>query len=206
MVKIKAINSRFLYGQFNQNTYVLTNETQAVIIDAGAELDEVKQAVGERKVLAILMTHLHFDHFWHIDKYLDEFDCPVYIKNGFDFKFLDGESNALTLVRIKFTKNVEKNRIKYYEKTLKLGKFKFDIISTPGHAADCVCILMNDNLFTGDTVFADTIGRTDLKDSDGEQMLESLKKIKELDFNFAYPGHNEMASKKQILNVIDFYL
>lgn len=206
MVKIKAINSRFLYGQFNQNTYVLTNDTEAVIIDAGAELDEVKQVVGERKVLAILMTHLHFDHFWHIDKYLDEFACPVYIQNGFDFKFSDGTSNASTLVRIKFTKNIEKNRIKYYENKLKLGKFEFEIISTPGHASDCVCILMGDNLFTGDTIFADTIGRTDLKDSDGEQMLESLKKIKDIDFNFAYPGHNEMASKNQILKVIDFYL
>lgn len=205
-MKIKAINSRFLFGKFNQNTYVITNETQAVIIDAGAELDEVKQAVGERKVLAILMTHLHFDHFWNLDEYLKEFDCPVYIKENQEEKFENDKHNGSVLIRKEFAKNIDKKYIKYYANKLALDGFEFDIYDTFGHSSDCVCLLINKSLFTGDTVFADAIGRTDLYDSDNNKMLESLKLIADLDFETAYPGHYESATKEQIVKTISFYL
>ena len=206
MVKISVIKSRFLYGAFNQNTYVLSNEKNAVIIDAGAEIDEVLNVVGDKKVLGILMTHLHFDHFWNLDKYLEKFDCCVYISAGFENKFLDSRLNGAYLVKLNEQRNIDKNRIKYYAEKLELGEFKFEIIATPGHSKDSVSILFDDIIFTGDTVFSDCIGRTDLPDSDNNDMLESLKKIKNIKFITAYPGHNESASKNQIDHTIDFYL
>ena len=62
------------------------------------------------------------------------------------------------------------------------------------------------NLFTGDTIFSDCIGRIDLKDSSKDQMIESLEKIKEIDFETAFPGHYESATKQEILKTIGFYL
>lgn len=205
-MEINVIKSKFMRGVFEQNTYVLTTKKQALIIDAGADLEDVKQAVGNRKVQSILMTHLHFDHFWYLEEYLKEFECPVYIQEGAENKFTDSELNGAILVRKTIIKNIDKSQIKYYENNLKLGDFNCQIIETPGHTADSVCILIDDNLFTGDTVFSDSIGRTDLKDSSNELMIESLIKIKDLDFVIVYPGHYESASKNQITKTIGFYL
>lgn len=206
MEKVICLKSKFLNGLMNQNTYVLTNGKEAVIIDAGAEIDDVKNAVGKAKVVAILMTHLHFDHFWNLEKYLNEFGCDVYIKVGFENKFADSRLNASYLVGLNEIKTISKNRIKYYAKKLVVGDFSFEIISTPGHSKDGVCILFDDFLFTGDTIFSDCIGRTDLPDSNNDEMIESLLKVKQTDFITAYPGHNESASKAQIDKTIDFYL
>ncbi len=206
MVEIKVIKSRFMRGIFEQNTYVLMDKKTAVIIDAGADLEDVKNVIGERKVLGVLMTHLHFDHFWYLEEYLQAFDTYVFVQEGFETKFEDAELNGSVLIRRDISKNISKKRIKYYAKNLLLEKFNFEIFSTPGHSADSVCILFEDNLFTGDTIFSDCIGRTDLKDSSEQEMLESLNKIASIDFQTAYPGHYDEATKNQILKTIGFYL
>lgn len=205
-MEINIIKSKFLRGLFDQNTYVLTNKNQAIIIDAGAELEDVIAVVGNRKVLAILMTHLHFDHFWNLDKYLEKFDCKVFIKENCEEKFENGKLNGSVLIKKEFTKIISKKFIKYYAKKLELGDFSIEVFETSGHSADSVCLLVQGVLFTGDTVFSDAIGRTDLQDSSNEKMLESLKLIKNIDFERAYPGHYETATKNEILKTISFYL
>ena len=208
-MEIKTIKSKFMRGMMDQNTYVLMNKKEAVIIDAGAEIEDIKQAVGERKVLAVLFTHLHFDHFWNIDEYLSEFDCDAYVVSGAEEKFSDSRLNGAVLVRQTLTKNIDKNRIKYYPENddkLTLNKHEFFIYHTPGHAGDCVCIKANENLFTGDTVFKFSIGRIDLYDSSESEMRKSLEKINAIDFEFAYPGHDEYATKNEIKKTISYYL
>ena len=205
-MEIKVIKSRFMHGMFDQNTYVLTSNKQAIIIDAGADLEDVKQAVGDRQVQAILMTHLHFDHFWYLEEYLSEFNTNVYIQKGYENKFTDNVLNGSVLIRKEIVKNINKTQIKYYENNLKFGDFECEVIDTAGHSADSVCLLIEENLFTGDTVFADAIGRIDLKDSNKDQMIQSLEKIKALDFITAFPGHYESVSKNQIIKTISFYL
>ena len=206
MIKVNTIKSKFLCGSFEQNTYILTDKETALIIDAGAELDDVKQIVGDKKVLGILMTHLHFDHFWNLDKYLQEFNTEVYIQENFENKFTDNLSNASVLCRLDFEIKISKNKIKYYAKNFCLGKFDIEIFKTPGHSADSVCILIDDKLFTGDTVFSDCIGRIDLKDSNKTDMIQSLELIQKIDFITAFPGHYESASKNQIIKTIGFYI
>ena len=206
MMEISCLNSKYMRGVMEQNTYVLTKGKFAIIIDAGAELEDVKNVVRNKKVLGVYMTHLHFDHFWNLDHYLEEFDTFVYIQEGFDNKFKDPVLNGSVLIRQTIEKNISKKRIKYYAKNLKLESFDIEIISTPGHSADCVCILVQNNLFTGDTIFSDCIGRIDLKDSDKDQMVESLEKIKTIEFKEAFPGHYESATKEQIERTISFYL
>ena len=206
MVEIICLKSKYMCGVMEQNTYVLTKGKFAVIIDAGADLEDIKEAVGNRKVLGVFLTHIHFDHFWYLEEYLNKFDTCVFIQKNFENKFGDSELNGSCLIRQNIQKNISKNRIKYYAKNLKLENFEFEIFSTPGHSEDCVCIKLGDNLFTGDTIFSDCIGRIDLKDSSKKGMIESLELIRQIDFKTAYPGHYESATKEQILKTISFYL
>lgn len=206
MTEINVLKSKYMRGIMGQNTYVVTKGEFAVIIDAGADLEDVKSVVGKKKVLGVFMTHLHFDHFWYLEEYLEEFDTSVYIGQGFENKFEDFELNGSILVRQRIQKNISKKRIKYYAKNLKLENFDIEVISTPGHSADSVCFLIEGNIFTGDTIFSDCIGRIDLKDSSKEDMISSLEKLRDLDFKVAFPGHYESATKEQNLKTISFYL
>jgi len=181
MVEIVKLKSKFMHGIMEQNTYVLLKGKFAVIIDAGADLEDVKDVIGKRKVLGVLMTHLHFDHFWYLDNYLEEFDTEVFVVEGYENKFSDAVLNGSYLIRQVVEKNISKKRIKYYAKNLKLENFDIEVFYTPGHCEDCVSLLIEKNLFTGDTIFSDCIGRIDLKDSSKDQMIESLEKIKEID-------------------------
>ena len=99
MSEIKTIKSKFMRNPFDQNTYVLINKNEAVIVDASAELEDVKEVLGKRKVLAILITHAHFDHTWHLEKYVQEFGCDVYVCEGEEKRFLDNKLNASFIVR-----------------------------------------------------------------------------------------------------------
>ena len=206
MENLVTIKSKFMKNLFDQNTYVLSNKKEAIIIDAGAELEDVKEAIKNKKVLAVLMTHLHFDHMWNLDEYLEEFSCPVYMVEGFEEKFENPSKNCSTIVRIDVIKNIKKEQIKYYENNLKIGAFNIEVLFTPGHSADSVCLLVGDKLFSGDTVFADGVGRTDLYDSSNNQMADSLEKIKQLKYSKLYSGHYEESTKEKTDKLINYYL
>ena len=179
---------------------------EAVIIDAGAELEDVKKAVKGKRVLAVLLTHIHFDHIFNLEKYISEFDCDVYIKNGAEKSFKNARENASVLIGTELKFKVPEKNIKHYTENLKLGEFKIKVISTPGHTKDSVCLLIDDDLFVGDLVFSDTIGRTDLVGGDMGDMQESLKKIKELSYKTAHTGHYVVAKKETIDSVIKNYI
>ena len=115
MITIETIKSKFMRNLFDQNTYVLLSKKHAVIIDAGAEIEDVKAVVGDRKVLAVLMTHLHFDHFWNIDKYVDEWACDVYVSKGEEGRLLDSRLNGSFIVKQNIVKNIDAKFIKYYK-------------------------------------------------------------------------------------------
>ncbi len=207
MAEIKTIKSKFMKNIFDQNTYILSNDkNEAVIVDASAELEDVLSEIEGKKVLAILITHAHFDHTWNLSEYLEQFNCDVYVVEGAEERFESIRLNASFMVRKSITQNISKKLIKYYAKKLKIGDFEFEITFTPGHTSDGVCILWKDNLFTGDTIFADGVGRTDLDDSNPFELKNSLEKIKSINYTVAYPGHYESAIKHKIDNVIDYYL
>lgn len=205
-MEVVCLKSKFLRNVFDQNTYVVKKGKSAVVIDAGAEVEDVKNALGNAKVKAILITHLHFDHFWNLEKYLQEFGCDVCVCAGAEEKFSKPELNCSTMMKVQKTQNIDKKYIKYYKNLLKIEKFDIEVIFAPGHSRDCVCLKIENNLFCGDTLFKDGVGRTDLVDSDPAALRESLKKIAGLDFATAYSGHYESFSKERALDVISYYL
>ena len=198
-MNIEAIRAKAYRGIFNQKTYVVSNDNEAIIIDAGADLEDVKQSVKSKKVLGILLTHLHFDHIWYIEDYVKEWDADVYMVQGAEEKLEKSELNCSFIIGADMTFDIAQKNIKYYAEKLKLGSFDIDVIMTPGHSADSVCLLIEKNLFCGDLVLGGTIGRTDLYDSSEFDMWQSLDKLKYIDFEMAYPGHYEQMTKKEVL-------
>ena len=69
-MEIVCLKSKFLHNLFDQNTYVVKCGDEALLVDAGAEVEDVKQVVESRKVVGILITHIHFDHIWNLKKYI----------------------------------------------------------------------------------------------------------------------------------------
>ena len=116
MVEIVRLKSKYMHGVMEQNTYVLLKGKFALIIDAGAEIEEVKEVIGKRMVVGVMLTHLHFDHFWYVEKYVEEFDTEAYVVEGYENKFSDAVLNGSYLIRQQIEKNVSKKRIKYYAK------------------------------------------------------------------------------------------
>ncbi|MFC0561646.1 MBL fold metallo-hydrolase [Halalkalibacter alkalisediminis] len=174
-------------GPLQTNAYVLQNEAKdAIVIDPGSEGPALVQWLKEQnlKPLAILLTHAHFDHIGAVDDVRNEFKCPVYIhqeeqdwlpdgsKNGSE-RFLG--SNAITARPADHT--IEN------EQTLRLGSFQFEVLETPGHSPGSVSFYSKEHsiVFSGDALFAQSIGRTDLPGGNHQQLLESIhQKLLEL--------------------------
>ena len=178
------------------DTYLLVNGSEALIIDPSFSPKEVLAYIAKKKlkVLAILLTHGHYDHFAGLKELGKELDCPYYI-SGKDEGFLYDRkySFAISLP--------EKKPLIYPEDQLVIGGFKLDIFAAPGHTPGSVVIIWNNNMFTGDFVFCGDIGRTDLPGSDPKAMAESLAAFSGLSGDYLiYPGHEEsstLAKEKQ---------
>ena len=203
-MEIIQLKSKFLMGSFEQNTYVLKNKNKAFIIDAGAEVEDIKNALGKAKACFICITHLHFDHIWNLEKYIQEFDLPVYICAGAEKAFLNPELNASKSLDLKF--NISQKNIKYYAKKLSSDGFQIEVIETPGHSFDSVCLLVDKNLFCGDTLFVDGVGRTDFEGGSFDSLKVSLEKILNTKFDMAFSGHYEPFDKTIAEKIIRYYI
>jgi len=183
-------------GQLATNCYLVSEEDSCVIIDPGADADYITTSILEKKLKpkAILLTHAHFDHClaclelklnFDLPIYLHSLDLPLYRKAIRSADHWTGESSLL-LPNPDF--NLED------QQTLKFDNLVFQVISTPGHTPGSVCFATDHSLFTGDTLFAHGIGRTDFSYSNEKDLKKSLKKINRLPGEtLIYPGHEDFA-------------
>ncbi len=206
-MEVKMIKSAWADGEFKQNTYVIQDGKDCIIIDAGAPLNEVLPQVNGLMVRAVFLTHCHFDHIWHIEDYESEFECPVYIHESGE-KFLeDATLNASLMFGDPQTYTVENLQKLKGAEILQFGNIKVSPISTPGHTEDSMCFLVqsvsgneqNPILFTGDCIFAKAVGRTDLPTGSLSKLVRSIKKVLNTDFGNAYPGHARKTTKQEQL-------
>lgn len=177
----------------DSNIYLINKE---VLIDSGTgfNFSSLKKAlngvhVNIENIKRIVNTHCHFDHVGgnvHFNKAkiaLHELDAPA----------LEDEKNMETLSFMFGVKlNPRRVDIKLKDKDLiRIRDVKLNVIHTPGHTKGSVCLYDEKNrvLFTGDTVFADNVGRYDLIGGSRKDLLESIKKIQGLDIKALLPGH-----------------
>ena len=189
---------RNLYpGAMASNCYLLTVGSHAAVVDpspaAETVLEELKK---ENAVLeTILLTHGHFDHVFGMCDLQKATGAPVYVhENDFDMPD-DPEKNAFRRVFGMDRRFGKPDQSLRDGDVLTLGGEEIRVIHTPGHTAGCVCFLCNNEvLITGDTLFADTHGRTDVYGSDPDAMIASLLRLRELPQGLPiYPGHGAPA-------------
>lgn len=177
-------------GPIDVNTYVVgvSGENSCVIIDPGAEVQRVAQAVSGRQVSAVLLTHGHFDHMLYTQHWLD-LGAKLYIH------CLDAD--ALREPRLNLCQMIgaelslpEADVLVGEGSTIEEAGLRLTVLHTPGHTPGSVCYLCNDTLFSGDTLFYSSYGRVDLPGGSMRQMRESLLRLYQLDDQItAYPGH-----------------
>lgn len=179
---------------FGSNTYILTADNQtAVVIDPAHP--SIKEELLKRglKAAFVLLTHCHFDHVGGIA--VLQADGAKVVCSAEEAKLVGTEADAFDLAglpRVQYTVNQtftdgEKFTLAGVEVTAML---------TPGHTAGCACYLVQmeegEVLFTGDTLFAGTIGRTDLPTGNLRTLRQSLRKLAALTVDYPiYPGHEE---------------
>lgn len=188
---------KIISGKLDNNTYVVSNnKNECIIIDASCSVSELKKYTENKKVLGLFLTHGHYDHFINLDNILAEYtDIKCYIFKTELEKLYSPKLNYSIVFNTFFASKLQEDRFEKLEdrQTIELSDFKIEVFLTKGHTDGCVCYLVNGEcLFTGDTLFSGSYGRTDLLTGDYAQMQNSLSFIKKNFKGFTfYAGHGE---------------
>ena len=180
-------------GDYQTNCYIVheENSTDCLIIDPGYEPEIISSYLEEKGLTpeAILLTHCHFDHVGAVKDLAAQYDCKV---------FLDKKELAMPPMLT--------NGPLYYTDgygdgdTLTLAGIPIQVLETPGHTPGSVCLIMEDTLFSGDTLFAGSCGRTDFPGGSMQEMAKSLSLLAELplpDATKVLPGHEGFSTLGQ---------
>lgn len=172
---------RIPLGPLQTNAYLLFSENKdCIIIDPGSEGGRLNNIIKNQslKPLAILLTHAHFDHIGAVDDVRDKWDIPVYIHQREDKWLGDAMLNGsgLFLTSEPITARPADNIIKA-EQDLTIGSFSFKVFETPGHSPGSVSYYVHSMgvVFSGDALFYGSIGRTDLRGGDHNQLIKSIR-------------------------------
>lgn len=188
MIHIKT----FVFGMCETNCYLIYDQNKnCVVVDCDGDGVEVEKYIDENhfKLTHILLTHGHSDHIGAVKKLKDKFKCKICIGENEEDVLEDPNFNLsammggqpISLRADCFLKNGE---------FLKAGSMTFRVINTPGHTKGSICYIVEDNLITGDTLFAGSCGRTDLATGDWGTIIKSLRKLSALEGDYkVFPGH-----------------
>lgn len=173
-------------GNLETNCYIVTDEKsmESAVIDPGDDSNFILDYIESNKmnVKAIFLTHGHFDHTSAVHAVREATGAAVYI-NSRDIS--DGKGRSM----FKFVPDGDVQRFDDGD-TVWVGELEFRVMHTPGHSPGSVTLICGEALFTGDTLFAGSCGRTDLEGGDMRILMESLKRIGLLKGDFeVYPGH-----------------
>ena len=189
---------RYVLGMVQVNTYVLWNDNHVLIIDPGSKSNKLQSVLDEAGAIVdgIFLTHAHFDHIGGVDAFAKKYNAPLYM-NELDAPLLSdprlnlsGYDPLVVLTKPNFLMTNKQ----------KIGTFEVTIYDAPGHSEGCSMLEWENNLFSGDVLFQGSIGRTDFYTSSNTKMMQSLKRIKEMNPDLVvYPGHGEATTIKNEL-------
>lgn len=177
-------------GMLRANSYIITeNGTDAVLIDCGGAQPLAFARQKGLNIRSVLLTHGHFDHIA---------GCAELQAAGAQIGCAEAEKSLLTSpanLAAEMGVRIPAFSVDFTFQDgdeLDLCGLKFTVLATPGHTPGGVCFLCGDSLFTGDTLFCESVGRTDFPGGSTSQLRESVKKLLALPGNLTvYPGHDE---------------
>ena len=192
---MKTIRAQVGNTDMFTNMYIIADENtkEGVLIDAGGGIDKIVNFIEKMqiKLKYVILTHCHVDHVAGLRNLKKEYPRIQIVINVEDFEGLsDASINMCEYLGLENNFLDADVTVKEGDK-IKFGELEALVIHTPGHTAGSMCILIKDALFSGDTLFKGTRGRTDLKTGSEREILWSIKdKLLELPENtIVYPGH-----------------
>ncbi len=174
-------------GFLQANCYIVAEHDRCIAIDPGGEAEKVLALLKKEGLTldGIFLTHGHFDHVGAVEDLAKAAGCPVYLHAG-------DNMGDVTMGQFFPLLSVQLPDLRYWEDgdVIFAGNLCISVLETPGHTQGSVCLAIGNDLFTGDTLFQNSIGRTDLPGGDMAAMRQSLGILKNLDKNYTvYPGH-----------------
>lgn len=179
-------------GVYEENIYVLVDEKSkdACIVDPGGNADILIQKIEELNcnVKYILLTHGHFDHVEALNEIESKYKAPIYMNEN-EVYFMKSDKTVFGSLPKEY--NIVKDG-----DTLPFGDGEIKCIHTPGHTKGGMCYLYKEAMFTGDTLFKGSVGRSDFIGGDFNELINSIKtKLMILDEGIkVYPGHMETST------------
>jgi hydroxyacylglutathione hydrolase len=193
---------KIVVGPFEVNCYIFTAKNKTFIIDPGAESKRIIDFIKKNSLIPvqILLTHAHIDHISEVKEIVTEFNIPVYLNEKDKSLYLSSENSI-----VPFYPSLKEHALTVNTITSNL----IETVHTPGHTQGGTCFYIKEHslLFSGDTIFQESIGRTDLPGGSHNQLIESIKtKILTLpDNTLIYPGHGPETSVSREKRSNPFY-
>lgn len=187
---------KMVQEKMSQNSYLIIKDEDAILIDAGVFVGQIEENLKmfspKPKLKAILLTHCHFDHILELDNIIAKYKCPAYIHKSGKPMLYDEKKN-LSYIDSPFKIKAKKD-VKTFNDgdILTFGDIEVVCYNTPGHSIDSSCFVVNDSMFTGDTIFKIEVGRTDMFSGDESVQrisLERLNNVLSEGINHFYAGH-----------------
>lgn len=193
--------STLVLGPVSTNVYIVYHKEtkEAIIIDPAARANVIQQKVEQLgvKPQAILLTHGHFDHIMAVDELRSHYQISVYAHRAEEELIRSTKLNGVEVFTNRKISSYADSFFEDGEDLEFLGK-KIHVLHTPGHTVGSSCFLIADEriLFTGDTIFLGTFGRTDLPTGDTQTIYQSItEKLFVLDDDITcYPGHDDLTT------------
>lgn len=184
-------------GVVGTNCYFAVNETsnECLIIDPGDQAQRLSEKIqaNELKPVAILLTHAHFDHIMAAEALAKEYEIKIFVHEDDARMLMEPSLNCGSMIGTRVSLKADET-VKDGQK-LSLAGFDIEVLHTPGHTPGGCCYYFAEEgvVFSGDTLFCESVGRTDLPGGSSSTLIRSIREklMKLPDLTIVYPGHGE---------------